>query len=307
MRLVWLRLLSMIMVVMVAGAFGLIRNSDDAKAVGEAIVTVNPASGQSSLHVKVDPSRGGIVTFSGYIAMTEAFSPDSQFIIVNLHADVEGWEVTTIPVLTLTASYTQLSFTVSVRVPSGYKTSGMDATKVMTITGTWEYQPESRSGNVQPLEVFVFIDQYYEYSIKCDRSFVQTSPGGEFDIDLEISNDGNGDDKISINIDRRDRLERNGWAFVLDTTKFVLPYQQTIKVPVHVVTPREWDGWRNDIIVIQFDLTSEQAFNSNSVAEPASYSIFVLQRGVSVPGFEPFLFLLAVLISSLFAFSGRRR
>ncbi|MGA1820717.1 MAG: choice-of-anchor T family protein, partial [Thermoplasmatota archaeon] len=202
MSLVRVRLLIMMLLVVLAGASGVLLLPDDAEAVGEAIVTVNPESGQSALHAKVDPSRGGIVTFKGFVTLTEALSPDVQFVIVNLQAQVEGWEVTAIPIMTMTSSFTQLQFSVSVRVPAGYQTSGLDETKIMTITGRWNYEPNTRSGDVQPLDVFIYIDQFYEYRVKCDTPFIQTSPGGEFDIEVEVINEGNGDDEVTLEIDR---------------------------------------------------------------------------------------------------------
>ncbi|MBN1539583.1 MAG: hypothetical protein JW939_05515 [Candidatus Thermoplasmatota archaeon] len=307
MRLVGFRSLSMMIILISVLAFGLLRITDDTEAAGQAIVTVNPESGQSTLRARVDPSRGGIVTFRGYVTLTEAWSPDTQFVFVELRAEVEGWEVTTIPLLALTSSMMQMSFSVSIRVPAGYPTSGMDATKIITVSGTWTYEPETRRGDVEPLEIFLYVDQFYQYSMRCQQSFVQTSPGGEFDIELEVTNQGNGDDEITLSIDRRENMEGNGWAFVFDTTKWDLPHGKTITIPVHIATPRKWEGWRNEIVVVKFDIHSDRATVSHSVSEPASYSIFVLQRGVSVPGFGPLVFLLAVLTTSLLMMYRRRR
>ncbi|MGA1866445.1 MAG: choice-of-anchor T family protein [Thermoplasmatota archaeon] len=307
MRLVGLRSLSMMMILISVSAFGLLRATDDGEAAGQPIVTVNPESGQNALHAQVDPSTGGIVTFRGYVTLTEAWNPDTQFVFVELQAEVEGWEVTTIPLLTLTSSMMEMSFSVSIRVPAGYRTSGLDETKIMTISGTWIYEPETRRGDVEPLEILIYIDQFYQYSMRCQQSFVHTSPGGEFDIEIEITNEGNGDDEITLSIDGRENMEANGWAFVFITTKWALPHKESIKIPVHVATPKKWEGWRNNIVVVKFDLQSDQAIVSHSISEPASYSIFVLQRGVSVPGFEPMVFLLAVFIASLLMMYRRRR
>ncbi|MGA1873871.1 MAG: choice-of-anchor T family protein [Thermoplasmatota archaeon] len=306
MRMARFRLLAMAAMIIAVSFLSLVRVPDEADAAGQAIVTVNPESGQSALHAKVDPSRGGIVTFKGYVTLTDAWNPDVQFVIVQLEAEVEGWEVTRIPTLTLTKSFTELQFAVSVRVPAGFRTSGLDVTKIMTITGNWAYEPETRSGDVQPLDVFIYIDQYYEYRIRCDTPFIQTSPGGEFDIELEIINEGNGNDEVAIEIERRDTMEANGWAFVFETTKWDVPFQGSVKVPVHIATPKRWDGWRNNIMVVKFSLSSEQAMTTHSVSEPASYSIFIRQRGVSVPGFEPAFALISVFLAMSFLLYRRR-
>jgi hypothetical protein len=226
---------------------------------------------------------------------------------VTLEAEVEGWEVTRIPPLIVTKNMRQIGFSVSVVVPAEMQTSGLDATKSLRVFGEWSYEPDSvLTGSVEPVEIFIYIDQFYEYRVTSDYSFIQTSPGGEFDIDLEITNEGNGDDEVTIDIDRRDEMEERGWAFVFDVTKWDVPHQQTIKIPIHVATPRRWDGYRDKVAVIRFNVYSEQAIMNNAVSEQASYSIFIRQRGVSLPGFEPLLMLLAVFLVSILAFHKRR-
>jgi hypothetical protein len=301
-----IRSMILILVIMVVSFIGLMKASEPADAIGDALVTIIPDQG--ALHAKVDPSRGGIVTLTGRIDGKQPVDLEYQFVIVDLVAEVEGWEVTKIPSLILTKNMKQIGFSVSVRVPAEMQTSGLDVTKSLRISGIWSYEPDTViNGTVDPVEVFIYVDQFYEYRVRAKQAFIQTSPGGEFDIDIQVTNEGNGDDSVTIEIDRRDELEGNGWAFVFDTTKWDVAYQKVITIPIHIVAPKNWDGYRNDIVVIKINVHSEQAILNNAVSESASYSIFVRQRGVSVPGFEPFLMLLAIMIASMITIHKRRQ
>jgi hypothetical protein len=295
-----------LLLILMVSILGFYKGVETVDGAGGALIIVNPDPGQSELHAKVDPSRGGIVTFTGFVDGKQPVDLDSQYAVVNLVAEIEGWEVTKIPSLVLTRSMNQIHFSVSIMVPPNIQTSGLDVTKIMSISGAWSYEPNGQSGIVDPLEVFVYIDQFYEYRIRAKQPFIQTSPGGEFDIELEITNEGNGDDHVSIGVDRRENMESHGWAFVFETTSWDIPYQKTVIIPVHIATPKRWDGWRNKIVTIKFRLMSEQAVQTNAVAESASYSIFIRQRGVSVPGFEPFMVLIAILLASIFTLYKRR-
>ncbi len=301
-----IRSMILILVIMAVSFIGSMKASEPADAIGDALVTIIPDQG--ALHAKVDPSRGGIVTLTGKIDGKQPVDLEYQFVIVDLVAEVEGWEVTKIPSLILTKNMKQIGFSVSVRVPAEMQTSGLDATKSLRISGTWSYEPDTgMSGTIDPVEVFIYVDQFYEYRVRSQHSFVQTSPGGEFDIEIEVTNEGNGDDTITIEIDRRDTMEANGWAFVFETTKWDVPYQKTIIIPIHIATPKRWDGYRNTIQVVKINVYSDQAIMNNAVSESASYSVFLRQRGVSVPGFEPMIMILAIFFASIMAFNKRRQ
>ena len=104
MRLCKVRNMVILMMILTIAAFGLLKNSDPADGLAQAVIIVHPDPGQSELHAQVDPSRGGIVTFTGYVDGKQPIDLDSQYAVVNLVAEIEGWEVTKIPSLVLTRS-----------------------------------------------------------------------------------------------------------------------------------------------------------------------------------------------------------
>ena len=278
---------------------------EEADGLGELRVTIQMDAYEPN--VDVDPQRGGIITYTGSIVTTQVNDPDFQFANVFLTANCSaGWEVTDIPVLKLTKGTTERLFAVSVFVPQLYKASEIDTIHTLTIQGTWAYDPGILTGTVDSTNVFLHVNQVYQYSLKCDPGYVQTSPGGEFTIDLEITNEGNGNDEIEVSIDRRDVMEDNGWAFIFSQTQFDLPYGETIVVPITISCPTRWDGWRNVISVIRFQVTSSQALQTSDVAENVYYSVYIRQRGVALPGFEVPLLLLSVLTVALCMIRRRR-
>lgn len=288
------------------GLITLVEIPDGSDAAGEALVTVLPDTGNQALYAEVDPVRGGIVTFTGKVSIDQPVDLDAQYVSVQLHAEVGGWEVTEIPLMTVARLPTIIPFSVSAIVPQNTRTSRMDVTEVMTITGSWSYEPGLLQGQVEPVDVLVYIRHFYQHSVKCSTPYIHTSPGGEFDLELEIVNEGNGDDEVVIDIDRRDRMEDHGWTFVFDKAKYAVPHGESITVKFHVSTPKKWDTFRNNIVVLHFVVTSDQAARSNAVSETAFYSVYVRQRGVAVPGFEAPLMLLALLATTSLAYVKRR-
>lgn len=257
--------------------------------------------------VDVDPQRGGIITYTGHVVTTQPYDLDFQFGIISLVADCTGgWAVTEIPVMTVTRTRTLLNFSVSVIVPPfSISTEESEIHKII-ISGSWVLEPGFGSGQISPAEAFIHVNQIYQYSIRADPGYVHTSPGGEFNIDLVIENTGNGDDEIEVSIGRRETMENNGWVFVMKETHFDIPRGETVRIPLTISTPKRWDGWRNVISVVNFQVTSTKAIQNNDVSEVVSYSLYIRQRGVSIPGFEVPLMLASILLVAMLSLYRRK-
>jgi hypothetical protein len=311
MRRLTYRLLAIAFLISLIGAATVKYLPSEADGAGNLIVTIHPgradSPGGDSILADVDPERGGIVTFVGYINVEQWLEIDAQYAVVDLNAEIEGWPVTEIPMLVVNKMQTRIPFSLSIMIPPRSPTSGLDYTKALTISGTWSYVPETNSGQITPVTFFIYIKQYYEYSVRCKQPYIQTSPGGEFDIELEITNTGNGDDEVTVDIDRRSMMESNGWAFVFEVTKFEISHGKKVVVPIHIATPKKWEGWRNNIVVLTFTVASEQAAQTGAVVEAAVYSIYIRQRGVSVPGLEIPVILLGMIMVLALTIVRRRK
>jgi hypothetical protein len=280
---------------------------DRADAVGEMSVTAFLDNGRNSVDANVDPERGGVATFTGYVIPLFPFEVDGQYAIIRLTADAGGWETTEIPVMTATKVTTKLLFSVSVLVPPGTEASGGDISQTISISGTWTYEPESRSGQIEPVDGFIVIRQYYMYKLDLERSYLQVSPGTGFEVELTIQNQGNGDDEVELSIEGREALENEGWTFQMNKTLYKLPFNGRTKVTMTITTPKEWSTWVNEVRVFRFIVVSSQAVGTPEVElyEVAGVSMFVRVQGVSVPGFEPMVAIIAIVIGAAM-FAGRR-
>jgi hypothetical protein len=304
------RNITLVLIVLFLSVMGILKSTDEADAVGDLKTTIE--LDMVKQEVDVDPQRGGIVTFTGKVVTQQWRDVDFQFAFINLTASCDaGWEVTEIPVLTVSRlGLRDPTFSVSVSVPQMETATEQSEIHKLTVSGQWRYEPAlteiQSQGNIEAAEALIYVNQVYQYSISSEPGYVQTAPGGQFDIKLVIQNTGNGADEIDVVIENRDRKEDNGWAFIMNRTHYELPFRGRQEINIKVTTPNRWDGWRNVISVIRFQVTSSQASQNSDVAEVVYYSVYVRQRGVSIPGFEVPLLIAAVLACALLTIRRRR-
>ncbi len=262
--------------------------------------------------IQVIPGMGGVVTFTGEIHAENLADLNAQVVLISLQASVPeepDWHVTEIPMLVASQSQTIISFSFSIRVPLSSITSGMDEIRKPMITGSWVFEPGFIQGEVPQMECTVFIGQYYQYTVTSDSPYIQTSPGGEVDVVLEITNQGNGADIIVVDVQNKEFLAEEGWVVEQKERRFHLPFQGTIKVPIRIIAPVGWDPWVDDITFVKFNIYSVQAENSLTLmeGERVFYSIYIGQTGASVPGFEPSLLILAFFMVTMLYVHRRRQ
>ncbi len=262
--------------------------------------------------IQVIPGMGGVVTFTGEIHADNLADLNAQVVLITLQAtvpDEPDWHVTDIPLLIASQSQSIISFSFSIRVPLSSITSGMDEVRRAIITGSWIFEPGFIQGEVPQTECTIFIGQYYQYTVTSNMPYIQTSPGGEIDVVLEITNQGNGDDIVIVNVHNKEFLAQEGWVVEQKEKRFHLPFQGMIKVPIRIIAPVGWDPWVNDITFVKFMIYSVQAENSQTLVdeERVFYSIYIGQNGVAVPGFEPSLLILAFVIVTMIYVYRRRQ
>jgi len=277
-----------------------------ADAVGEVGVSIIMDPLPAVCHV--GPGSDRIVTLTGTIQATEPLDIQAQFAVIELSVDCGSWFVTDIAPIVLYSSSREARFSFSIQIPKGTPfETGSPQDRVFSVTGTWRYEPGSLSGPVQPADFIIDVEQYYLFSIKCRTPNISTSPGGEFDLDLEIENQGNGDDRIVIDILNKDMLLKEGWVVPYAQTAFDIAYAGTLPVKVKVSAPVRWSAYTNMVTPIRFQLTSVQASSSNTLSEVASCTVFVRERGMSVPGFEVPAIAIAVAFMMMSRLASGRR
>ncbi len=269
-------------------------------------VTVSVALDAHEPVVDVCPGSDGIITFTGTVSITQTVDTQFQTAVVNLVVDTGQFQSTEISPIIIFAQSRDVPFSFSIQVPPGTMSTKVDKILELSIGGTWVYEPGTLTGQVTPTMFFLEIAPFYLYSITSSHQYVQTSPGGEFDLDLRIKNEGNNNDRVQIDLLNREALDKAGWSVQYEINAFDIPYDEEKVVQLHVTTPVKWKGYKNTVTPIRFAVSSTYAVVGEEMSEIVSYTVYVRERGVSVPGFEAPLIVLAALVAAFVQISRRR-
>jgi hypothetical protein len=178
----------------------------------------------------------------------------------------------------------------------------------VTVTGTWRYTPGTIQGTVIPDTAAILVDQYYLFSVGCDKSYVQVSPGDSIGYRLRLINEGNSQDKLKVDIKNLPSLIKQKWTVVLSQDQFIVQEKQESPVTIGVSTPVKNIIWKNDVDMVSLRITSTQAESLSQVSIPSEYTLYIRQKGFQIPGFEPtFAIIAMVLISTLLLGFARKR
>ncbi len=295
----------LVMVLMLGSLFiYLPKEKDEADAVGAPAVRIELAQTKQTAYVA--PGQDGVVTFTGQVTATIPWSPNIQYLVVTLMADAGGWAVSVPPSLIFSKASKQQSFTLSVQVPveTSQKTQGQ-----LSVSGKWRYSPGSLGGSIDPATAIIVVKQYYQFSIGCEKPYVQVGPGSSLGFQIRLINEGNSADRLRVEITNLDKLADMGWTIQLSQDKFSVPEKQEKVLTVSVTTPVEWNVWKNKVDTIRLRIVSAQAESLGDISDIADYSLYIRQRGFSIPGFEPVLAMMSLIIIAvlLVGFAKRKR
>lgn len=295
----------MILLVILMGSMfiSIPKNNDEADAVLRPVVTLRIE--QREQHVQVAPGQTGTVLFSGTVEAQIPWEVRIQYLIVSLTYNAQGWVAVGTSAVIFSKGQTSQEFTCSVQVPP--MTSHMLPGQI-TVAGQWRYAPGTIQGNVIPDTAAILIDQYYLFSVGCDKSYVQVSPGDSIGYRLRLINEGNFQDRLKIEIKNQPSLIKQKWTVVLSQDQFLVQEKQESPVTIGVSTPVKNIIWKNDVEMIALRITSTQAESMSQISIPAEYTLYVRQKGFQIPGFEPTIAIMAmVLISTLLLGFARKR
>jgi hypothetical protein len=285
----------LIMLIMLGSIFiYLPKETDKVEAFGTPAITIRIAQPKQVAYVA--PGQDGIVTFTGTVEAQIPWAPSIQYLVVTLTADAGGWPVSNPPALTFSRTQNQQSFSLSVQVP-------------IETSKRWSYSPGITGGTIPPATAIIVVDQYYQFSVGCEKPYVQVQPGSSLGFRLRLINEGNANDRLRVEVQNLKELADMGWTLQLSLDKFAVPEKQEKVLTVSVTTPVKWNVWKNDVTTIQIRIISVQAESLGEVSEVADYSLYVRQKGVSIPGFEPAFAIIALAMISVmvFGFAKRKR
>ena len=280
------------------------KEKDTAEAVGAPAVRIEIDQTKQTAYVA--PGQDGVVTFTGTVTATIPWSPNIQFLVVTLQADAGGWPVSIPPALTFNKATKQQGFKVSVQVPveTSQKTQGQ-----LSVSGKWRYSPGTLGGTIDPATAIIVIKQYYQFSVGCEKPYIQVGPGSSLGFKIRLINEGNAADQLRVEVLNLDRLASKGWTIQLSQDKFSVPEKQEKVLTVSVTTPVKWNIWKNEVDTIRLRIISAQAERLGDISDIADYSLYIRQRGFSIPGYEPVLAVMALTLLAvvLVGFARRKR
>jgi hypothetical protein len=279
------------------------KNVDEADAILRPIVTIRVD--QKEAHVKVAPGQTGTVTFTGEVTASVPVEVRIQYLVVSLTYTVVGGVAVGTSQVIFPKGVTTQQISCNVKVPemTSHQVIGQ-----LTISGTWRYSPGSIQGPVTPDSASIYVDQYYLFSVGCDKSYVQVSPGDSIGYRLRLINEGNSQDKLKVEVKNLPSLIKQKWTVVLSQDQFVVPEKQEYPVTIGVSTPVKNIIWKNDVAMVSLRITSTQAESLSEIVIPSDYTLYIRQKGFQIPGFEPtFAIIAMVLLSTLLIGFARKR
>jgi hypothetical protein len=259
---------------------------DEAEAAPNPIPILSLSLYPTQLQAKVTQSQLGAVTFGGN-ATVEKIN-NIERVTVTLQAVVNtGWPVvispTTIPYIIATTE----RFTVTVIVPPG--TSSLQTGNVI-VTGS--AKAPGLSPIVASATAVVTVAQYYKLRIEAESPLREVKPGELTYNVVNVYNDGNGQDTFELEIENNKDLVKSQWTVLLGSTDISVQQEEYSPVRITAQTPQNWRIWAKEIHTIVVKVTSGEA-RAKNLLYSKSYPLFIYMRGYYIPGFDPFMVVLA--------------
>ncbi len=205
-------------------------------AVGPPVVNLEFDEGEEIQEVDVRPGESGLVTFPGTVSADLAAGGSVQDVVVELYGSTDqGWPVTISPAqMVLQPGTEEVPFAATVSVTP--ETSSY-VTGILTIGGTAMAFPGALRYAIQSIEGTILIEQYYRFSVGCDRPYQDCSPDSEVCYNFSIYNEGNGNDSYEIQVTNLEYLTQNSFSVALESSTIAIPEKNNDQISILVRTP----------------------------------------------------------------------
>ena len=266
--------------------------AEEADAAPNPIPILSLSLFPSQLRATVTQSQLGAVTFSGNATVEKM--PYLERVSVTLQAVVNtGWPVVISPqTMVFVQSGTQ-KFHLTVIVPPA--TSSLVSGSVI-VTGT------AKVTGLAPIVAtaggVVTVAQYYKLRIEAESPLREVKPGDiTFNV-VNIYNDGNGLDTFELEIENNKDLVEKQWTVLLASTDVGVAQDEYAIVKITAQSPQKWSVYSKEIETITIKVTSSEGRAKNMIYTK-TYPIFIYLKGTHIPGFDPFLAILAIAFGTV--------
>lgn len=275
--------------------------TDDAEAV-QGMPTVNIALTEQSKTANVGPGDTGVVSFTGVISVT---LNQATRVVVSLTAEDTWGTAVVSPSSILFSANGDKPFGVSVKARPR---ESFTNTGTVTVTGRWAMYPGGLSGPANPQQGAVGridVNQFFKFTLKSEKAFMEVSPGSQLVYTLTIQNRGNFMDTFSIDITNDERLNKNDFTVILTQSNIeILENPGEDKIRIQVNTPLDWTLYKVEYTSIKVQVTSDKGVNEG--IPPQQFTYVVREKGWYIPGFESTLVMFSFLFIMIFVAYGYR-
>jgi hypothetical protein len=264
--------------------------SQDA-AAPQGLPTVSIALTEQYKVANVGPGETGVVTFTGSATVT--LNQATRVIVSLSSEDTWGSAVVSPSTLQFDAPG-EKPFGVSVRARPRESFSNIGT---VTVTGTWRMYPGTLGGKAEPTAGAVGridINQFFKFTLKSPKAFIETSPGSQVAFTVTIQNRGNFVDTFTIDILNEDQLSKKKFSIILTQSDIeILESPQEDNIRVQVNTPLDWTIYKVEYTTVKIQVTSEKGVLEGVV--PKVMRLVVREKGFYIPGFESTIMVFALL------------
>jgi uncharacterized protein (UPF0333 family) len=245
------------------------------------------------------------VRFNGTVSVE--CSPATRVVVSLDASDTWGSAEVNPSTLTFSSSGDQpFSVTASARERESTTTVG-----TVTVTGRWIMYPGSIGGSAQPTDGVhgrINIAQFYEFSLKCKKVFIETSPGEQVEFRLIVQNNGNGVDVFSVDVQNLNELNSKDFQVTLSRVNIEImenPAEELVTISVNVPSGASSLG-ENGIII---EVSSVNGASENVPAQTFTFVVRVPNESIVATTEFSFIIVIIVLITvgSIFFWWAKRK
>lgn len=193
---------------------------------------------QSMQTAYVTGTENATVLFTGYVDMNYISSASNETYILRFSSEAGDWNTKIIPqeMSYNTTAVDNPTFQVFVIVPS--RTSSSDTRELVITVGV-----ENELGQIfrQETKALINVRQYYNFSLETPKPEITVVEGDQFIFLVKVTNLGNGQDTIRLEIRNRAELEKKWVACMLSTTDIILDEENDSVAKISVTLPYDRD------------------------------------------------------------------
>jgi hypothetical protein len=261
--------------------------TDDAEAALNPVPVLTLSLTPTQLQSRVTNSQNGPVMFGGN-ATVEKFSGNVERVTVTLSASCIWPAIVSPSTMVFTQSGRSQPFYVTVVVPP--KTSSLEV-GTLIVSGT--AKAPGMPVVTATANAVVTVAQYFKLSIGADTPLREVKPGDITYNTINIYNEGNGLDSFEIEISNQKDLLKKEFNVIIERTSIDIKQDEYSQVKITIQTPQGFDLWARDLILVSVKVHSAEARNVN-ILYSQDYSLSIFMRGFHLPGFDPFLVVVAM-------------